>query len=170
MSWDTILLRLPAGVTSFNDLPEDFDSVLAPLPEVLDAVSRHVPGVDLSDPTWGILEHDEYSIEFSIGEEDPCTSLMLHVRGTEAALEPIRHLCNATGWQAFDCSDGELIDWSADPGKGLRAWRAYREQVAPGSPEAGVSLSMAGSKRVFFDSAPAPTTRQRVKPWWKFWA
>jgi hypothetical protein len=172
MSWDVILLNLPPDIRSINDLGDDFDSVLAPVSDVRKLVSHVVPSVDLSDPGWGILEADDYSIEFSIGEDDPCTSLMLHIRGTESALEPIRALCAATGWKAFDCSDGDLMDWSGDPGKGLREWRAYRDQVIPGAPERGVSLPMEGDKRVFFDALPTrprPSESSR-KPWWKFWA
>lgn len=170
MSWDVILLNLPAGVRSFNELGDDFDSMLAPLEEVRRRIVSLIPEIDMTDPAWGILETDQYSIEFSIGDEDPCKSVMLHVRGTEAALEPIRSVCATTGWQAFDCSDGELINWSEDPGKGLRAWRDYRDQVMPGAPERGASLPLPDGKRVFFDVAPTSGSKPSPKPWWKFWA
>src|SRR5439155_700804 len=84
------------------------------------------------------------SIEFSIGDENPCASLMLHVRGTESVIEPLRALCERTDWRAFDTSDGELLDFSRDPGKGLREWLAYRARVAPDAPVRGVALPIEG--------------------------
>jgi hypothetical protein len=168
MSWDVILLNPPRDVRSISDVVDDGESVLAPVQEVRERIAALLPGIDLTDPSWAILEADDYSIEFSIGEEDPCTSVMLHVRGTESALEPIRRVCAGTGWQAFDCSDGERMDWSGDPGRGLREWREYRAQVMPDAPERGVSLPMEGGRRVFFDALPSGGKIR--KPWWKFWA
>jgi hypothetical protein len=65
---------------------------------------------------------------------------MLHVRGGDGALAPIRHLCEQTGWKAFDTTEGDFIDFEGDPGTGLRAWRAFRDHAIPGAPEKGVRL------------------------------
>ena len=169
MSWDVILLDLPPEVTSISELEDDFGSELGPVAAVRGTLVRLFPQIDFTDPEWGILEAEDYSIEFSVDADDPCTSIMLHVRGTENALEPIRRVCAETGWKAFDCSDGELMDWDGDPGRGLREWRAYRTQTMPDAPERGVALPMEGGKRVFFDAMPVAQAKLR-KPWWKFWA
>ena len=169
MSWDVVILALPPGTRSFNDLPKDYDASLATISFVHSTLRELFPDINLTDPAWGVLVADTYSMEFNIGSEDPCRSIMLHIRGDEASLTPIRALCERTGWGAFDTSDGALMDFSADPGKGLRAWRAYREQVAPGSPERGVSVPIAGGGQVFVDSLGPPPAVPKPKRWWQFW-
>ena len=143
MSWDVLIMKVPACITKVEDLPTECDHVLcslAALPERLRAVFSEI---DLTDPTWGHLEGADYSIEFNIGKEDPCEAIMLHVRGGAGAFEPIRTLCTATGWAALDAGDGEFIDFTAaDATKGLDAWRAYRDRVMPGAPEKGLRVSV----------------------------
>ena len=167
MSWDVLIINLPPGVRNLDDLGENFDSKLESLNKVRIMVTEAIPEVDFSDPSWGSLESDDYSIEFSIGDEDPCTSMMLHVRGTEAALQPIQTICTTTGWHAFDCSDGELINWDDNPGKGLLAWRAYRDKVLPGAPECGIAIPLHGSNNEMTSISQESKPTQR--PWWKFW-
>jgi hypothetical protein len=98
------------------------------------------PDADFTDPTWGIVERDGYSIEFNISEEHDITSFMLHIRGDNRLLEAIELIHNNTGWRPMD---EELIDFNGDPGKGLRQWQNAREQVLE-------------SIRI-------------KKKWWKFW-
>jgi hypothetical protein len=151
MSWDVLLLRLPPGITSVGDIPDNFGEVLGTTDEVRRLLAGILPTLDLTDPAWGVLESANYSIEFSIGADEPCNAVMLHVRGLDDALEPIQAVCGASGWQAIDCSSGDVIVFDADPARGLRAWREYRDRVAPGAPVKGVSLGMQDGKRVFFD-------------------
>lgn len=159
MSWDVLLLRLPPGITSVGDIDDDFGEVLGTTDEVRRLLAGVIPALDLTDPAWGVLESANYSIEFSIGADEPCNSVMLHVRGLDDALEPIRAVCAARGWQAIDCSSGDVIAFDADPARGLRAWREYRDRVAPGAPVKGVSLAMQDGKRVFFDSLDPSAAR-----------
>ncbi|RLE23549.1 MAG: hypothetical protein DRJ65_11620 [Acidobacteria bacterium] len=153
------------------DVPDEGGQPLGSTGEVRRFLSEVLPDLDLSDPTWGILERSTYSIEFSIGKAEPCTSIMLHVRGLDDAIYPIQTLCTGYGWQALDFSDGELICFDSDPAKGLRAWREYRDRVAPGGPAKGVSLTTPDGGRVFFDSFPNQSTQPKnhKKPWWQFW-
>lgn len=168
MSWDVLLLRLAKDVRAINDLPDDFaaESLGSPA-EVAATLKALFPAIDLTDPTWAVLIDDDYSIEFSIGDANPCTSLMLHVRGTESVIKLIRSLCERTAWRAFDTTDGKLLDFSKDPAKGLREWIAYRAQVAPDAPIRGVALPIEGKGVVFFDADPRPARRR--KKWWQFW-
>jgi hypothetical protein len=139
VSWDVLIMKVPAGVKKMEDLPPEFDHVLCALTELPDRLRSVFPEIDLTDPTWGDLEGADYSIEFNIGKEDPCEAIMLHVRGGQGAFEPIRKLCTLTGWAALD--DGEFIDFSADDAaKGFNAWRDYRDRVIPGAPEKGVRM------------------------------
>lgn len=169
MSWDVLLLRLPEGAKTLADMQDTDGEPLGSTGDVRRILSGVLPDLDLSDPTWGILETVDSSIEFSIGSEEPCVSVMLHVRGLDDAMEPIRAVCNATGWQALDCSDGELIDFAADPGRGLRAWREYRDRAGLAGPVKGVSLTTREGHRVFFDDLQPAATRPspRRRRWWQ---
>jgi hypothetical protein len=53
---------------------------------ILEAITAAAPGVDFSDPTWGFIEADQYSIEVNIGDADPVDSFALHVRGGDSAV------------------------------------------------------------------------------------
>lgn len=82
MSWDVLVLRPPVDLRTIADADDDFQGESLGTPaEVAGVLEQLFPSIDLTDPTWAILATDEYSIEFSIGDETPCTSLMLHVRG-----------------------------------------------------------------------------------------
>ncbi|MGW7340135.1 DUF4253 domain-containing protein [Streptomyces sp. NPDC054808] len=83
MSSDVILLHLPDGVTSAQEIPADY--IPAPLGrrgDVHAAVTQVVPDLDLSDPEWGEISSRTWSIELNIGSEDPVDSVMLHIRGS----------------------------------------------------------------------------------------
>ena len=126
------------------------------------------PSIDLADPSWAVLVTDDYSIEFSIGEETPCTSVMLHVRGPETAIEPLRAVCERTGWRAFDTSTGDVIDFADDPAKGLRKWIAYRQKSGITGPLKGVSLPIDNKGAVVFDAPPQQSSVKKKK-WWQLW-
>jgi hypothetical protein len=171
VSWDVLLLRLGPEITTIAELENEGGDPLGSTDDVRRLLADVLPALDLSDPAWAILESANYSIEFNIGTEEPCTAVMLHVRGLDDALEPIREVCSATGWRAFDCSDGELIDFKADPARGLRAWREYQNRVSPGGPVKGISLTTPDGKRVYFDhlQPQVPTRKAQKRRWWQLW-
>ncbi|MDX3214037.1 hypothetical protein PV318_00475 [Streptomyces sp. ME02-6991-2B] len=126
MSWDVLLLRLPADVTSVQEIPADHTP--APLGrrhDVLAAITQAVPEVDLANPTWGELT---WSIELNIGSEDPVDSIMLHIRGSsDDVLTPVLRLAEALRCKALDCAEGDLIA----PGRtsGWHAFQQFRDRV-----------------------------------------
>jgi hypothetical protein len=147
VSWDVLIMRVPDGVKRAADLPEDFDHRLGTSAEVRSRLLEIFPRLDLCDPARGYLEGDHYSIVFSLGSEDPCEAIMLHVRGGEGSVAPVETLCRATGWGAFDTTESEFIDFEApDSGKGFDAWRAFRDRVSPEAPEKGVSVGLTKRK------------------------
>ena len=56
MSWDVILLRLPAHITKIEEAPDDGGEPLGATDEVGHVLHSLLPTLDLTDPTWGILE------------------------------------------------------------------------------------------------------------------
>ncbi|MBL0804033.1 hypothetical protein AAG656_26760 [Streptomyces albidoflavus] len=129
MSWDVLLVRLPGEVTSVSRMAHDY--VPAPLGsrhDVLATVARVLPEADLSDPAWGVLSGPTWSIELSIGADDPVESVMLHLRGAgDDVLTPVFELAGELGCKVFDCSAGDLIT----PGgvSGGHGSRRFRDQV-----------------------------------------
>ncbi|WP_251021996.1 hypothetical protein [Streptomyces sp. ISL-10] len=124
MSWDVILLRLPAGVTSVQEIPADYTpESLGRRDDVLAAVIQAVPDVDLSDPAWGELSGPTWSIELNIGSEEPVDSVMLHIRGSgDDVLTPVLRLADALRCKALDCAEGDLIT----PGQ-TSGWHAFQQ-------------------------------------------
>ena len=92
-------------------------------------IAQHLPGVDWSDPNWGIYEEDEFTIEFNTGEDDPLESLMLHVRGGGDALQALLRLARPTGWGLLDCSTSEFIDLENPSAEGWEAFQEFRDNA-----------------------------------------
>lgn len=125
VSWDVVIMRAPQNVTTIDEMPHEESPPLGSLSDVLDSLRSLFSAMNLSDPTWGILDGPDFSIEFNIGNDDPVSTIMLHVRGSEAALGPIQLLCRNMGCKALDTSEGDFIDFSGDAAAGLRDWQAF---------------------------------------------
>lgn len=130
MSWEIVFLGLPAGVRALADLHDQDLAPLAPRAELMTALTHAAPAIAWRDPTWGRLEGADFTIELSVGDDDPVGSLMLHVRGGDGALGVIAAIALALGRAPIDCSDGTLLDLTSPAAAAsLRAWRAYRDRV-----------------------------------------
>lgn len=129
MSWDLLLLNVPLDIISAKDIPGDFDAVVGPKPEILSVLRKICPDIDLTDPNWGVLRRDDFSIEFNLGNGDPLRAIGLAVRGGDRAIRIIQKICEKTGCRAVDFATGEFIDFDFDPAQGLREWRQYRDRV-----------------------------------------
>lgn len=89
MSWDVLLLPLPADIASIEDLPADHEPPpIGSRSNIHKALRSAAGDVDLTDPTWGELLGPTWVIEVGIGERDPVESVMLHVRGGETRCSP----------------------------------------------------------------------------------
>ncbi|CAL9600234.1 hypothetical protein SUDANB6_05436 [Streptomyces sp. enrichment culture] len=129
MSWDILLLPLPADVTSVDDLPADHEPPpIGSRSSVHKALRSAVGEVDLTDPTWGELLGPTWVIELGIGEHDPVESVMLHVRGGEDDVLPvIFRISRALGCRPFDCSNGELL--ADDAQASWNAFQSFRDRT-----------------------------------------
>lgn len=131
MSWDVMIMNFAEPVEAMEAMSDDSKMVpLGTIEEVHALVLKHFPGTDWSDPSWGQFESPFGSIEFNIGEDDPASSIMLHIRASDEILTPILALCEEQDFQALDCSTGEFLDQAEDPTAGLNAWRSYRDKIA----------------------------------------
>jgi hypothetical protein len=107
------------------------------LAEVRAKIDACVPGVSWSDPSWGVFAGETYSYEFSIGQDEPCEHVMVHVRGGGRAVSPLLALGTRWGWYLLDCSQGEWLHHCTSPDAGWEGFQAYRDHVA--SPHEGPS-------------------------------
>ncbi|MER8185688.1 hypothetical protein [Kitasatospora sp. NPDC094015] len=130
MSWDLLLLQLPADVGSVSELPDDHrPEPLGRQAEVLSALRSRIPAVDLTDPTWGQIAGEFWSIELNIGRADPVESIMLHVRGAgDEALPEIFRIAAAVNCRIVDCSGGDLL--TPDDTANWHAFQQYRDHAA----------------------------------------
>lgn len=129
MSWDLYAQDFPP-VDSVEHIPEDFEpEPLGPRVAVIAKILAAMPDVDFSDPSWGLLERDGWSIEFNLGEEEECEDLALHVRGCgRGAMEAVDTVLCAVGVRAIDAQTGEFFTLET-AGQSFAAWQAYRDGI-----------------------------------------
>ncbi len=117
MSWDVILMNVPSNIESGTEFEEDLPE-LGSKTKVLSILSNALPSINLSDPAWGILDGDNFSIEFNMGDDDPVHTIMLHVRGSDDVTGVIDRICQHSGWRAFDTTVGDFINFAKNPTAG----------------------------------------------------
>lgn len=129
MSWDVDLLDAP-DVDCANDIAADSDIRPIKRSTVIEAVSGLFPGsADFSDPFWGRVDGDGWSIEVNVGDDEMCSSIMLHVRGAGDPVPAILQIAGALQLRALDCSTGDFLDAEAPENASFERWQAYRDQV-----------------------------------------
>lgn len=132
MSWDILVQDLPA-VATIADIPDDFNpGMLGVRSDLIRRILEVIPVVDFSDPAWGALDADDFSIEFNIGEDEDVESMMFHVHGGAAAGACIADIIRHLGVRAIDTATGEFFDCDS-PELGFDQWRAYRDRVLRGT-------------------------------------
>ena len=130
MSWDIFVQDIPATAKSGNDIPADFAPLpLGPRSEVIGRIQQVVPDADFSDPSWGIFEGPDCSVEFNIGSDTNVESFAMHIRGGDAAAGFVADLLSRCGWRAFDTASESGIFDPANALESLQRWREYRNRV-----------------------------------------
>jgi hypothetical protein len=108
MSWDIFVQELPAGAHSFDDIPEDFEpGPLMSREALIAGIRQVVPSAKFPDSSWASLEGPGYSIEVSIGDEDPVTSFAFHVSGGDLAPGVVADLLAHFGLRGLDSASDD---------------------------------------------------------------
>jgi hypothetical protein len=130
LSWDVILVGAPARVRSTADFPKDYDPPRFERATAIARITELFPNaVDFSNPSWGVIDGDGWSMEVNIGKEETTQSFMLHVRGGGDPLPAIFQIADALGLRPLDCSSGELLSPDNPEAACFKDWQAYRDQV-----------------------------------------
>jgi hypothetical protein len=130
MSWDVMIFNLGGKTPPTLDEFEESDCLpLGPAAEVRERLSALLAKLDWSDPTWGVFEGNGFSIEFNVGEDDPISNMMLHVRGRGDAIAAITRFAKPLGWSALDCSTSEFLDLDNPSQAGWEGFQAYRDKI-----------------------------------------
>lgn len=129
MSWDISVQDLPVGVDKVENIPDDFEPQnLGSRQEIIAKILAIIPDVDFGNPSWGILNTDDYSIEFNMGDDVVCDGFMLHVRGGGEAAELIDILLAKMNLRALDCCEGDFFRLEKAT-QSFEDWQEFRDQV-----------------------------------------
>lgn len=129
MSWDISIMDLPADARSVSDIPEDFKpNPLGQRSHLIRSILQVATTADFSDPSWGVLDTDSFSIEISMGDSQIVDSIALHVRGSDGAAGAVADIITHLELRAVDSSTGDFFD-PATGVDSLRAWPAFRDRA-----------------------------------------
>lgn len=110
MTWDVLLLRVRPGIETAEDLSEDAVVPLGSPATVRAAIQRACPGAQFTDETAGSLRAAGFTIQFSLGDEDPVRGILLLISvECSGALDAITTLCAANDWRAFDMNTEDFL-------------------------------------------------------------
>jgi hypothetical protein len=108
MSWDVLIVN--RGGRSGSGVDDEPTGPLGSPDEVRSRVSSALPGVDWSEPAWGVYETDEYTIEFDVGDDDVVNTVMIRITGGGDIAPDLVRLAQTTAWSLLDTTSGEYLD------------------------------------------------------------
>jgi len=126
MSWDVLL------ITEKFDLDDCEDFVPTPLgkrDELITKLCQVFSNLDYSDKSWGILSAEEFSIEFSTGDEEIVDTIMLHVRGGGLVMDTIFKAMDVLNCNALDCSSSDFLNPKASDKNSWKEFQQFRDKV-----------------------------------------
>jgi hypothetical protein len=130
MSWDIFVQDLPRDAESVKNIPADFKpSPIGRRSIIIEKILEIVPTADFSDPAWGRIDGDGWSIEVNIGAEEECRSFAFHVRGGDAAVGAIAAILEHLNLRALSSQAGGFFVANMEAVEAFRKWRGYRDQV-----------------------------------------
>jgi hypothetical protein len=130
VSWDIFGLHLPPEIKTKEDIPSGFEPApIGPRSEIIAKITALYPECNFSNPSWGVLDHPDCVIEFSM-REGVVTVLAMCVRGNGG--DVVARILARRGLRALDTmSDSGVFE----PDPVLRAqsftrWQSYLSAIA----------------------------------------
>src|SRR5947207_15896669 len=129
MSWDIYVQGFPTRAATIEDVPNDFvPATIGTRSEIIRKIKDVAPFADFSDPSWGKIDGDKFSIEVSRGKDEELSSFAFHVRGDNEAAAVVSEILIRLKLKAVDGGTGEFFDHSQATA-GLQRWREFRDRV-----------------------------------------
>src|SRR5258707_9772808 len=112
MSWDIFVQDFPKNVKSAKDIPADYCAKpIGTRAEIIAKILEVVPFADFSDPSWGDIEGNDWSIEVNLGDDGPSDGFALHVRGAgDEAVGVIAAILDHLNLRAFETSNADFFE------------------------------------------------------------
>jgi hypothetical protein len=130
VSWDIFVQDLPRDAASISDIPADFrPKTIGKRVDVIRKIRELLPEADFSDPSWGRIDSEDWSIEVNIGEDEECSSFALHVRGGDTVVGVVSGILAHLNLRALDSQTGDFFVAGPEALESFQKWRAYRDQV-----------------------------------------
>ncbi len=127
MSWDVFIQDLP-NVSCMEDISENFKpQLLGRRVDLINRIKEVVPMADFSDPAWGTLDTDDFSVEFNMGENDEVDCITCHIRGVSGGGACVAEIVKRLGLKALDSATGDFMDFN-NPELGFEKWKVYRNR------------------------------------------
>ena len=134
MSWDLIAIDIPPEFKCVADIPKGFmPSPIGKRSKVVERIKGIIPTADFSDPSWGLIDGEDWSIEVNLGKNHECKSFAFHVRGGDAAVGVVAAILQGLNLRAFDCQTGEFFVAGDEAIESFQRWRKYRDRFVTSS-------------------------------------
>ena len=129
MSWDIFVADIPVEAQTLDDIPGDFvPGTIGSRSELIAKMKEVVSFADFSNPAWGTIEGEGFSIDVNLGSDEAVESFAFHVSGDDLAAGVVAEILLHLNLRALDSGTGDIFD-HADAAAGLQRWRAYANKV-----------------------------------------
>jgi hypothetical protein len=130
MSWDIFVQDLPRDAKTVADIPDDFKpAVIGTRSVVISKIKEVVPTANFSDPSWGLIDGNDWSIELNMGRAEECDGFVFHVRGGEDAAGVVAAILQHLDLRALDSQTDEFFVVGPETIASFNKWRAYRDSI-----------------------------------------
>ena len=130
MSRDIFVQDIPKDAKAVEDIPNDFQPTpIGTRSQIIQKIKEVVPEADFTNPAWGHITGDGWSIEVNIGDSEECMGFAFHVRGEDEACGVVAAVLNALQLRAFDTQSRGFFVAGPEAIESFRSWRQYRDQV-----------------------------------------
>jgi hypothetical protein len=130
MSWDIFVQDFPPEAKCLVEIPPDFKpALLGKRSLILEKIKEVAPNADFTEPSWGHIEGNGWSIEVNIGDEEDCSSFAFHVRGGDPAVGVVSAILKHLNLRAVDSESGDFFVAGPQATESFSRWRTYRDFV-----------------------------------------
>src|SRR6187200_478558 len=140
MSLEVLLQKFPKDAARPEQVPDDYlPPAVGSRAEVASAVRKLFRYAEYPGESFITIERSTFTLEISLGDEDPCSQLLVQVHGD--ATKAILRLADHFGMRAIDCSTSEFIEAGESKRKRGAREKKRKDEKQPPAPRPAWSLS-----------------------------